>query len=126
MNKILETRKYSRLAEFIEQIKTDMEMSKYLYLKNDEYQNKKEYMYNKRLLQLMYNSLKTKPELLNVILYYHKKREFYSLIEPYSKKLNISERTFFRRLSMQLGKFKNDIYKKEDVLYNEYIEKGEK
>ena len=112
-------RKYIKLVHFIKALKTDLEISKYLYNRSGNKQYKNEYRYNKYLLLYIRNRLGKFKELGNLIGVLNKTENSGTSMNIAKKERSI--RTFYRIIGRQYKELVSEIYNAEDSLYNKYI-----
>lgn len=113
--------KYKKLLDFMCLLKTDKEMSKYLFMKTKNIKNLYEYRYNNDLLLCM-NSFIDKTTC------FRRLREVY-IGANYSEgnwckaidSLNIDRKKYYDTLKAEYEQIKAQTYEVEDVLYNKYI-----
>lgn len=113
--------KYKKLLDFMCLLKTDKEMSKYLFMETRNIKNLYEYRYNNELLLCM-NSFIDKTTCFKRL------REVYADAN-YNEgswckvidSLNIDRKKYYDNLKIEYEQIKTQTYEVEDVLYNKYI-----
>ena len=96
-------------------LKTDREMSKYLYMFTGNKNFYNEYKYNKNMLKAIKEQLNKYKELKLALSYMYLNKNIYKA------NLTIPIRTLYRKIDKQEKKFTQSIYEIEDKLYDKYI-----
>lgn len=107
--------KYYKIVEFMRDLKTDREMSKYLYMSTGNQKFYNEYKYNRSMLKAIKEQLNKYKELKLALTYMYLNKNIYKA------DLTIPTRTLYRKIDKQEKKFTQSIYEIEDKLYDKYI-----
>lgn len=122
MNIVKERYKYKKLLDFIREIRTDGEMSKYLFIETKDLKKLNEYKYNKNLYMCA-SMLLDKTKYLKELKVKYDEEE--GSFEQILNRAGMKRSSFYRRLDKEYNYIVNQIYRLEDILYDKYITNGE-